>query len=199
MAAHAALPALPDDVRAIREVCLYWLDGILAYLRHDRAALAEARRALAALHTRPGDENAAVLSAFALALDGRRAEAGRRVLELEWKAADWLEGDLSRYDILITRMSGARWLAEAGDTTQAVRLLRAANVIGAGKQADAYVAAGFAQLQLARLLEARRDTAGAVEGYRQFVRRLDLPGPSQRAQVDEAKLALARLHARGVS
>ena len=199
MAAHAALPALPDDVRAIREVCLYWLDGILAYLRHDRAALAEAHGALAALHTRAGDENAAVLSAFALALDGRRAEAGRRVLELEWKAADWLEGDLSRYDILITRMSGARWLAEAGDTNQAVRLLRAANVIGAGKLADAYVAAGFAQLQLARLLEARRDTAGAVEGYRQFVRRLDLPGPSQRAQVDEAKLALARLHARGVS
>ena len=51
---------------------------------------------------------------------------------------------------------------------------------------------------LARLLEARRDTAGAVEGYRQFVRRLDLPGPSQRAEVDEAKLALARLRGRGV-
>jgi tRNA A-37 threonylcarbamoyl transferase component Bud32/TolB-like protein len=199
VAAHAALPGLPADIRPIREVCLYWLDGILAYLRHDPARLTQARSALAALNTSEGNENAAILSAFALALDGRRAEAGRRVARLEFRVADSLGLDLSRYDILITRMSAARWLAEAGDTGLAVGLLRAVNVTGAGKRADDYVAAGWAQLQLARLLVARGDTAGAVEAYRQFLRRVDLPEPRLRPQVDGAKAALAKLDGRNVS
>jgi tetratricopeptide (TPR) repeat protein len=197
--AAAALPRLPDEARPIRRLCLYWLDGVVAFIRHDRAALAEATTALRGLRTRAGDTNAGILAAFALALDGRRAEAGRRLAAIEWEAADWAGDDLSRYDLLLTRLTAARWLAEAGDSDQALRLLRAADAIGAGKVADTYVLAGPAHLAAARLLEARGDTAGALEGYRQLLRRLDLPSPPLQPMADEARRGLSRLGGRPVS
>jgi uncharacterized protein (DUF1778 family) len=96
-------------------------------------------------------------------------------------------------------MTAARWLAEAGKPDEAVRLLRAADVIGAGKLADDYVLAGPAHLAAAQLLEAQGDTVGALESYRQFLRRLDRPGPAQLGQVEQAKAALTRLAHRKVS
>jgi hypothetical protein len=138
--------------------------------------------------------NAAILSAFARALDGHEAEAGRRLAAIEWQTADRADLDGSRYDFLITRMSAAKWLAQSGGEDEAVRLLRAASSFGyAGKLADTYVAAGPAHLALARLLEAQGDRSGALESYRQFLRRVDLPGPAQRASVKEAETAVARL------
>jgi tetratricopeptide (TPR) repeat protein len=198
-AAAGALPEIPAETRPIRQLCLLWLDGIVAFVRHDRAGLARARTALQRLHTRLGDMNADILVAFELALDGRSAEGGRRLAAIEWAAADWPGDDLSRYDLLLSRMSAARWLAEAGQADEAVRLLRAADAIGAGKLADTYVLAGPAHLAAARLLEARGDTAGALEGYRQLLRRLDLPGPSQRPMVDEARRGVARLEVQPAS
>jgi tetratricopeptide (TPR) repeat protein len=198
-AAAAALPGIPAETRPIRRLCLFWLDGVAAFMRRDQAGLAEARTALQRLHTRLGDMNADILAAFELALDGHSAEAGRRLAAIEWAAADWPGDDQSRYDLLLTRMSAARWLAEAGQADEAVRLLRAADAIGAGKLADTYVLAGPAHLATARLLEARGDTVGALEGYRQLLRRLDLPGPSLRPMVDEARRAVARLEVRPVS
>jgi len=77
---------------------------------------------------------------------------------------------------------------------EAIRLLRAASSFGyAGKLADTYVAAGPAHLALARLLEAQDDRSGALDSYRQFLRRVDLPSAAQRASVKEAETAVARL------
>jgi hypothetical protein len=193
-AAVEALPRIPEDIREVRRLCLYWLDGVLGFVRHDRAALMEARAALERLHTRGGDANAAILSAFARALDGHEAEAGRRLAAMEWQRADLADDDGSRYDCLLTRMAAATWLARAGQQEEAIRLLRAAGSFGyAGKLADTYVAAGPAHLALARLLERRGDRAEALDSYRQFLRRVDLPDPPLRASVKEAESAVARL------
>jgi tRNA A-37 threonylcarbamoyl transferase component Bud32/TolB-like protein len=193
-AAFEAMPRVPGDRRAVLRACVHWLDGMLAFRQGDRAALAAARDSLTQMDTPDARLNARGLAAFALALDGRRAEAGRRLAALEWEMADHLTvGDLARYDLLISRLSAAAWLAESGDRAQAIRLLRAADVKGGGKVADWYVSAGPAHLALARLLEAEGDRSGARDSYRQFLRRLDLPGLRQRAMVKEAETAVTRL------
>jgi tRNA A-37 threonylcarbamoyl transferase component Bud32/TolB-like protein len=193
-AAHGALPRLSEEARQVLGACLHWHDGVLAFVEGNPARLAAAREALLQLHTPDGDWNARGLAAYAVALEGRRAEAGKRLAALEWEMADHSTvGDLSRYDLLISRISAAGWLAEAGDREQAIRLLRAADAKGSGKRADWYVSAGPAQLMLGRLLEARGDRSEAAEAYRQFLRRVDLPGAGQRAQVREAEAGLARV------
>src|SRR5262249_28982515 len=117
----------------------------------------------------------------------------RRLAAVEWRAADWVPNDLTRYDLLISRMSAANWLAAAGRADEAIQLLRAVDSDGLGKMADTYVAAGPAQAMLGGLLEAGPDMGGAVEASRQAMRRLDLATGSQRDVVDAARQGLARL------
>jgi hypothetical protein len=90
-------------------------------------------------------------------------------------------------------------MSEAGNREEAIRLLWNADAKGNGKRADTYAVAELAHLALARLLEAQGDRTGALDGYRQLVRRLDLPMPVQRPLVDEAKKAIARLESHGAS
>ena len=199
-AAGAAVPRLREEARPILGACLLWLDGLLAFVKRDESGLAAAQEALARLRTRDGDWNARSLAAFELALDGRRSEAGRRLAALEWEMAEHSTvGDLSRYDLLVSRLSAATWLAEAGDDEQAIRLLRAADAKGSGKRAEWYVTSGPAHLLLGRLLERRGDRGEAVEAYRQVLRRMDLPGPAQRDMMREAETAVARLGVRSTS
>ena len=193
-AARDALARLPDEIRPTLTACLLWHDGLLAFVEHNPAGLAAAREALARLHDADGDWNARALEPFALALEGRGAETGRRLAALEWEMADRSTvGDLSRYDLLVSRIAAARWVAEAGDTAQAIRLLRVADVKGSGKRADWYASTGVANFLLGRYLEAQGDRAGAAEGYRQFLRRVDLPGTAQDSLVRQAQIGLKRM------
>jgi len=192
-AAFAALAEIPTEDRALRRAYLYWMDGIVAFRRHDAATLSAIRDSLLALHSPEASWNARSLQAFERALQGDRAEAGRRLAALEWEGSDDARLDIQRYDMALSRLNATSWLIESGDTAQAARLLTFLDGKGGLHMAGTYAMASFAWLALARIEDRRGHAAAAREGYRQFLRRLDSPMAAQRGLVDEAKKALARL------
>lgn len=132
------LPA--DSARALRSAALRsatnadgraevaWLDGLLACAAGDGAALAEARRRVAAAGAESGATLQASLAAMASALDGRTDRGGAMLAELELSNADsaWAFRFGARHPFVasVNRIAAAHWLLEAGDTIAAAPLLR---------------------------------------------------------------------------
>jgi len=140
------------------------------------------------------------LSAFALALSGRRAQAADTLVALEHQRAEFgwsrYRSDAHPFLTGVNRLAAARWLVERGDAAAAERLLtwhqavlfplldtREANM----------VMEPFAYLQQARVAEAlgRHDLARTY--YERFLWRYDTPPAQHRSLVDEARSALARV------
>ena len=173
---------------------LAWLDGVLGFARRDRRAVQAARKALAGNRWSQADLAARSLAAFDRGLGGDRKGAGRDLAKLEEHCV-LHEGCSSLIpDIAIQRFVAAEWLAEAGDTGQARRLLRWQDAPWLDwSWTLGYALGGPTFLARARIEEARGDTAQARECYRQFLRRFDRAMPTQEHLVKEAEQALARL------
>ena len=107
---------------------LAWLDGMLACTQRDTARLARLRDGLGSSEAGAAGPLQRSLAAFAAALAGRQTAAGDSLAALEWAIADsswaWRYGADHPFMIAINRIAAARWLLAAGDTTQALRLLR---------------------------------------------------------------------------
>jgi len=181
---------LGNDQRA--EVA--WLDGLLAVSRGDRRALAAAR---VAVHS-SGDSNTAILDRSLAAYDqflaGSMRQAGRALAALEWEQAEDWSSQRFRYPAVmpVNRLAAAEWLLAAGDTVQAARLLTWVDADFGGSSYSAMLT-GLAELARARIEDARGRPELARRHYRQFLLRYDLPVPSHRHLVEEAREALVRL------
>ena len=122
------------------------------------------------------------------------ARAGRQLAALEWECAGLWECPLGNYDLAVHHLAGARWLVAAGDTAQAVRLLLWPEAFQGGTAWSGTMAlTPLADLELARIHEARGAAAEARERYQRFLRSHDAPMPSERRLIEEARQALARL------
>ena len=182
---------------------LAWLDGMLAWARHDPAGLESARRELEQVDRAwPSWRNPAwgrSLAAFQLALAGDRRRAGAALAALEWQRAERVSDVSSaQYLTALDRLAASRWLFEAGDTAQAARLLtwnEAWSSVSGG--VGGAVFASVAYLERARIEEARGKRALARDYYREFLLRYDMPTAKLRHLVQEAKTALDRLSHRG--
>jgi DNA-binding SARP family transcriptional activator/TolB-like protein len=192
-----AVPAV-GALEGNTEARLTWLDGIVAFSRHDRHALAAALKAM----RRAGPSDAAAfnqrsLAAFEIALLGNRRRAGEALAELERYSANRPRYLLDNYEIAIHRLAAARWLLDAGDSAQGARLLTWHQAAHKGPfWAGTEVTAGLAYLEMAKLEDARGDPGLAAEYYRQFLRRYDRPMPAQQHIVHQAEVALTRLQRR---
>ncbi len=193
-AAHGTYAGLGSFERA--ELAL--ADGILAVSRRDRQALAEARRAARA----SGDSVAGVLdqtlAAFDRFLAGDPRQAGKALAALEWRQADeYYPNNFSRILIPVSRLAASEWLLASGDTATAARLLTWVEADAGRGGSGTLLLGGLAQLQRARIEDARGHPALARAYYRQFLARYDMPMPAHRHLVEEANQALARLSGRG--
>jgi hypothetical protein len=105
-----------------------WLDGILACARGDRNALASSRRTLATNSEPSARMLDRSLAAFDTAMSGRQTDAGRSLAALEWENANasWAfrNGGAHPFIAAVDRFAAGRWLLSAGDTAEAIRLLR---------------------------------------------------------------------------
>ena len=176
---------------------LAWLDGIDAVTRKDRAGLAAARAAVrAAGDTLVQPLNLVDLRPFELALQEDRRAAADRLATLEWSEGDhnpwgwWMVAHPLRR--AIARTAAAGWLLEAGDTTQAVRLLAYHEAVGP-PFGEKLLLRPLLSLQLARIEDARGRVDEARRLYQDFLIWYDLPLPQHRHLVQEARAALARL------
>jgi len=174
---------------------LAWLDGFLAFVTRDGAALEKARTAA----SRSGHPDAGIidrsLADFSRALGGERHAAALDLVALDRLCAGnyWRRcGHTVTPNIAAHRLSAATWLLEAGDTAQAARLLIWHEAVFASWHWS-FVVRPLAYLMLARIEEARGQTPMAKEHYQQFLRHYDSPMPAQQHLVDEARAALARL------
>jgi serine/threonine-protein kinase len=174
-----------------------WLDGLVAFSRADLKALERARgdaRRSGHIQSSLIDRS---LRAFGRALVGDRATAGRELAALEWECAD--VNDCSPYvpNIAIQRLAAANWLLEAGDTTEAARLLVwHESAQGGWNWAFSFATTPLAYLTLARIESVRGDSGAAKAHYDQFLRRYDSPMAAQRYLLDEARVGLARVSGR---
>jgi hypothetical protein len=177
---------------------LAWLDGLLAFVRGDRAAIQRARRAASETGYYHADLIDRSLGALDRAARGDRKGAGRELAELEEYWAEREGGDITTPDMGVHRMAAAAWLTESGDPERAARLLRWQEARQHGWiWTSADVLAGPNYLARARLEEAKGDSARALEYYHQFLRRYDAPTPPVVPLVAEARAAAARLDGGG--
>jgi hypothetical protein len=192
-AAHLPLAGLGSYERA--ELAL--VDGILAVSTRDRRALMEARQAGQA----SGDSIAGILdqalAAFDRFLAGDTRQAGRALSALEWRQADeYYPHNFSRILMPVSRLAASQWLLASGDTATAARLLTWVEADGGPGGSGKFLLNGLAELQRARLEDARGHPALAQVHYRQFLTRYDMPMPTNRHLVKEANEAMARLAGR---
>ncbi len=181
---------------------LVWLDGMLAWARGDLASLESARRELERVDriytswkNAPWERS---LAAFQLGLSGATRKAGFTLAALEWQRAERLsDGAFAQYLTALDRLAASRWLVQAGESAQAARLLTwneawggVSGAVGGG------VFASLAYLERARIEDARGNAPLALEYYREFLLRYDMPTARHRHLVDEARLAVARLSSR---
>jgi tetratricopeptide (TPR) repeat protein len=204
-AAGAGVEALSDSARqAGFRATLAWLEGIEAFTTLDSEALERARRSARASgsrHTWFVDQS---LAAFGTALAGGRAKAGRDLASLDLRCARyWTCGGPGVPEIWIStvaihRLAAATWLLEAGDTTQAARLLtwHETGWWFGWEWSHTLGVTALAYLMRARIEEAQGQRRAAMEHYQQFLRRYDAEMPAQRHLVDEARAALTRLEGR---
>jgi TolB-like protein len=179
------------------QVEVAWLDGLTAWLKRDSEAMTRAQAALRG----SADSSAWVVSrslaAFALDLGGARRAAAESLAALEYQrlAKPWGGEFRHPYLIGINRLAAARWLAEAGDTTAAERLLVWFQAVVPDVPYD-YSAVryeGLTYLEMARLAEGRKRYDQAREDYAAFLRRFDAPDRRNEPLQAEARAALARL------
>jgi hypothetical protein len=175
---------------------LAWLDGILALARQDARGLASAAAAVRAA----GDTSIlrswlVDLAPFELALGANRHAAGAQLATIEMESADrdpWMASSTHPLRRAINRMAAAPWLLAAGDTARAVELLTWHEALS-GPFAEKIAVAPLAYLMLARIEEARGQSALAERHYHQFLVRYDMPTARHRHLVEEGRAALARL------
>jgi tetratricopeptide (TPR) repeat protein len=174
---------------------LAWLDGFLAFVTRNGAALEKAQTdASGSGHPDAGIIDRS-LAAFSRALHGERHAAALDLVALDRLCAGntWRRcGDAVTPNIAAHRLSAATWLLEAGDTAQAARLLIWPEAAFASWNWS-FVVRPLAYLMLARIEEAQGQMPLAKEHYQQFLKHYDSPMPPQQYLVDEAKAALARL------
>jgi tetratricopeptide (TPR) repeat protein len=193
-AALTAIGPLPDErSRADARGRMAWLDGLLGFTRGDRKAIAAAKGDAARSGYSQSEMVEGSLAAFDRALSGDRREAGRALAALEKRCADQEECSHLTPEIAVQRLAAARWLQEAGEIEEAVRLLRWQDARHPANLIVGPVLAGPTFLARARLEEVRGERRRAGEYYRQFLRLYDQPMPSQAHLVEEAKDALAKL------
>jgi hypothetical protein len=198
-AAVLAIDGLGDeDSRRDGKGKLAWLDGLLAFARRDRKALAAARRSAggSGYYQAPSVDRS--LAAFERALLGEWKRAGHELAALELTCIDQIKScnGLTPH-IAVERLAAAQWLAEAGEVEEARRLLRwhdaEATYMPPSLWTLVFALGGPTYLARARLEELQGDAGRAREYYLQFLRRYDQPMPSQQHLLEEARVAVARL------
>ncbi|MEO6057623.1 MAG: hypothetical protein ABIQ49_12355, partial [Gemmatimonadales bacterium] len=188
--AQRALPGLPAYERT--EMAL--VDGILAVTRRDRQALARARRAGLASGDSMGIVVDETLASFDRFLAGDVRGAGKALAAFEWRQAEaYYPHNFSRILVPVSRLAASQWVLASGDSANALRLLTWIEADGGPGGTGKMLLKGLAELQRARIEDARGQSAPAQEHYRQFLLRYDAPMPAHRHLVEEARQALARL------
>ena len=197
-ARRAVVPSA-EPLRPEERAELAWLDGLVAFAEADRASLDAARERLVGSEGRFTEDLAGSLDAFATALDGDSASAGRRLAALEWNALDrfaprgrshpWVAG--------VNRLASARWLAADGDTAQALRLLGWEEATlpesSRGLWPLGIALSPHASLLRARLYDGLGDAERAAFHYGTVLRRYDLAEGPGAARLREARAFLERL------
>jgi hypothetical protein len=116
---------------------------------------------------------------------------------LEWEQAALSAPDFERhpYAIPLNRMAAARWLADAGDAGQAVRLLTWVDGPYLLHSSAIYsgMLTGLVNLERGRIEERSGRAEPAVKHYQDFLRRYDQPSAPHRGLVAEATDAPERL------
>jgi TolB-like protein len=196
-AAKAAAAASTRLARYLNKE-LAWLDGIEAMSRGDTAALVSAAAAVHAAGDTLGDslrDRIVDLSPYVLALRGDRSTAGRRLAEVEWKAADRNPNmGPGVYPLLrvISRTAAADWLLQSGDTAQATQLLLYREAF-MGPFWEKLAVLPLLAFRQAQIEEARGQWALARRDYTSFLICYDMPPPPHLRLVEEARAALGRL------
>jgi hypothetical protein len=194
-----ALAAARSDSSQRAEVA--WLDGLAAFGRSDRQALAQARAELRAWEGSASTAAVRSLDAFALALGGSTREAGETMARLEWQEAAVLSPGFASHPwaIAVDRLAAARWLSATGDTDQAGRLLTFVDGPFLLHPSTPYNISltGLVYLERGRIEGGRGQPELARRYYGEFVSRYDRAVPGQRHLVEEAKAAIARLETTG--
>ena len=136
------------------------------------------------------------LAAFDRFLAGDVRQAGQALAALEWRQADEYyptTSVASSCPSAGSRLPSGCWRAATRPTPRAFYLGRSGRrTRGVGKA----LLKGLAELQRARIEDARGHPALAEAQYRQFLTRYDMPMPTNRHLVEEANAALARLSGR---
>jgi len=210
--AGAALGALPVEEAIKRrpsapltstrsaddEAELAWLDGVLAYVRADRAAIARAIDVLD--RSEATDANVLRESLVALFADsaGDRERAVRLLADRERRTAEAMLHLRLRtaHPLLIpmNRLLGVRWLRSLDRDPEAGELLTWQDAIGGPvDQAWNRALGTIGLLDRAEIAEAggRADQARAY--YAHFLRRFDRPVPALRPLLRRAQAGLARV------
>jgi Protein kinase domain len=201
MARRASIPhwlgqTPPSPSAQNGQALVLWLDGLLALRLHDAAALRRSQHTLDSIGTRAAVFNARSLAAFALALKGDSASAGRELAAMEWQCAREVSCSLGNYDIAVHHLAAANWLLQAGDTTESQRLLLWHEAWQAGRYwSMTEVLAGLAAFRQGELAEAEGNLLEAERHYSIFLRRTDHPDPPLVSWVKRAHLARSRVMA----
>jgi TolB-like protein len=105
---------------------LAWIDGVLAAARRDRQGLAQARAALRQSGDAAAESLERSLAAFDAELRGDLRGAGETMARLEWEQAAVTAPDFVEHPLTLPldRLAAARWLSAAGQSEEALRLLR---------------------------------------------------------------------------
>jgi hypothetical protein len=187
--------AVTDSAETAAE--LAWLDGILAVARRDPSALGRARDGLRAAHGAAIHDLDRSLAAFDAHLRGDDGRAGRELAALERERAQLLrDNDLHPFLAGIDRLAASRWLAAAGDTAQAIPLLRWNETVLAPNyrwMTLSTVLRAPALFEEAKLQDGQQHADEARQAYRRFLDLYDGPMASQRHLTDQAHKALDRL------
>jgi serine/threonine-protein kinase len=187
--------AVTDSAETAAE--LAWLDGILAVARRDPSALGRARDGLRAAHGAAIHDLDRSLAAFDAHLRGDDGRAGRELAALERERAQLLrDNDLHPFLAGIDRLAASRWLAAAGDTAQAIPLLRWNETVLAPNyrwMTLSTVLRAPALFEEAKLRDGQQHADEARQAYRRFLDLYDGPMASQRHLTDQAHKALDRL------
>jgi hypothetical protein len=173
-----------------------WLDGLLGYTERDHAQLDAARAAAGRIHDPGAALVASSLGALALALNNQTRQAGESLAALQWQQSERLYREASGIPELvpISRLIAARFRLEAGDSAEALRLLRWTDGWFIHSSASwTYRLRGPIHFERARIEEGLRQNSAARRDYELFLRYYVRPVPRLRPMVDSAHAALRRL------
>jgi tetratricopeptide (TPR) repeat protein len=163
-----------------------WLDGLLACVRGDSAALRLQRESLEANAAPGAPALARSLAGFEHVLAGRPIVAARMLADLEWEnaSASWHSrfGAAHPFAIAVNRLAAGRLLLASGDTADASRLLllHETNLPTSLQPLPAVHAifGSFTLLELAAIAEARGDGGRARRMRERAHAQRDLAAPT---------------------